>query len=137
MITGVGIDLVRTSRFVRWKDFSSAQLEKIFSSEELSTCQHDVIRLATRFAAKEAFFKALSTTLAIHSGIHHIPLSLLFICRCAWVHKSKNDIPMLVVRWDLIEERLGINLPSLTAHLSLSHEREYACAIVILEKKGA
>ena len=64
MIKGIGIDIVEIDRIrdavQRWRD---KFLEKIFNDSEISYCykRKSVFQcLAARFAAKEAFIKALS-----------------------------------------------------------------------------
>lgn len=61
---GVGIDVVEVSRFARAVAHRPRLLERIFTPRELQTCRssHNADeRLAARFAAKEAAFKALGS----------------------------------------------------------------------------
>ena len=64
MILGIGIDSVEIKRFEPWTSYSKNRLARIFSEHEitysLSNPKKAAERLAARFAAKEAFFKALS-----------------------------------------------------------------------------
>lgn len=58
----VGIDLVQVSRFARVMERWPALLHRMFTAAELGACPPSVgrdERLAARFAAKEATFKAL------------------------------------------------------------------------------
>ena len=62
MIKGIGTDIVEISRIAaliakRGETF----LQRVFTPEELVHCGRAAHRLAGRFAAKEAFFKALGT----------------------------------------------------------------------------
>ena len=63
MIAGIGTDIAEVSRFEKWIK-NPEMLERFFNENEISTaksetsqCQH----YAARFAAKEAFSKALGT----------------------------------------------------------------------------
>ncbi|MCD6186677.1 MAG: holo-ACP synthase, partial [Desulfuromusa sp.] len=65
-IIGIGTDLVCSERFRKFLDPGSKVLERIFSTEErrYSLQKRDPVpHLAARFAAKEAFLKALGTGL--------------------------------------------------------------------------
>ena len=67
MIYGIGTDIVAVERFQRFIDSgNSALLERLFTPAERSRCEKrkDAAScLAARFAAKEAFLKALGTGL--------------------------------------------------------------------------
>ena len=137
MILGVGIDLVSVERFKRWTTYSPAQLARVFSDAELCDCTDaagvlDPAKLATRFAAKEAFFKALSAAL-VNLDKTEQTFSLLWLCRHAQVKLGTWGVPVLVVDWAAIEQHIGSPLSKTAVHLSLSHEKEYACAVVDLE----
>lgn len=122
VIVGIGVDIVETNRLKRWMDVKGLP-ERFFSSEELSyaraknnSCH---ISLSAGFAAKEAFGKALGTGLAgirlkdisvIRNADGKPELALVNTAKCAFELSGAKRI-----------------------HLSLSHEKEYAAAIVILE----
>ena len=65
MVLGVGIDLVEISRFEsRSDDEDQAVLSDLFTVNEIAYCaskRYPARHLAARFAAKEAFLKALGT----------------------------------------------------------------------------
>jgi len=76
MIYGVGIDIVDVSRIERalerWGD---RFLRRIFTSSEMEYCRgkaKPASRFALRFAAKEAFLKALGLGLREGLSFHHI-----------------------------------------------------------------
>jgi holo-[acyl-carrier protein] synthase len=54
-----GVDLVEVERFARVVERRPRLLERIFTDAERACCAGDADRLAARFAAKEAVFKAL------------------------------------------------------------------------------
>ncbi len=125
MIIGCGVDIVNSNRFEKFTS-NEKFLERFFNKKEI-----DLIRrnntiakesLAVRFAAKEAFGKALGTGIGC--------LTLKNIC----VIKDELGKPLLLV-FDDVKEKLdksGANI----IHLSLSHDNDYAIAQVILEKTG-
>ncbi|MGL4982351.1 MAG: holo-ACP synthase [Treponemataceae bacterium] len=117
MIVGTGCDIVKVSRFEKWLENQSF-LNRFFHEDEIPTVKTPE-SLASRFAAKEAFVKALGT------GFRGI--SLKNIC----VISDDLGKPFLKLYNDahtIIEEK---NVKAI--HLSLSHEKEYAIAFVILE----
>ncbi|MGD0281678.1 MAG: holo-ACP synthase [Dissulfurispiraceae bacterium] len=120
MIKGIGIDIVETDRIrdavQKWGD---KFLNKIFNDIEISYCnkKKNIYEcFAARFAAKEAFIKALSDL--EYDG--EMPrLTNIVILN----HASGK--PCISVREDLAERHV--------INLSISHERHYAVAMVILE----
>lgn len=121
----VGIDSVDIERFSTWHTFTHKKLARIFTSEEITYClSHPVNsaeRFAVRFAAKEAFYKALSPL---------IPNSrpFLTIARTVSVIKHKQGIPYLHVVWETL------SVTPYTLHVSLTHTKSVATAIVIISE---
>ena len=124
MICGIGTDIAQVSRFEKWvKD--PKMLERFFHEKEMSSaksvasrCQH----YAARFAAKEAFSKALGT------GIAGFDLKEVYITN------NSEGAPVLNIEGaalSLMKKQLG----ECKAFVSLSHEKEYAVAFVVIEKK--
>ena len=124
MIAGIGTDIAEVKRFVKWvKDPS--MLERFFNEKELSSAGSEAARCqhyAVRFAAKEAFSKALGT------GISGFSLKEVYITNNS---EGKPSLNIEGAALSLLKERLG----ECTAFVSLSHEKEYAVAFVVLEKK--
>ncbi|MCH5290795.1 MAG: holo-ACP synthase [Treponema sp.] len=126
MIFGIGCDIAKVSRFERWVK-NPELLERFFNREEHAkgtsvSMQRLSEYYAVRFAAKEAFSKALGTGL---SG---------FSLRDVYVAKDELNRPSLAVTggaWSLLCERAGENP---LVQVSLSHEKEYALAFVVIEK---
>lgn len=124
MIVGLGIDLTSVSRIgdVRGRH-GDRFLERVFTEAEIALCtgRKDEDRgLAARFAAKEAAMKALGTGLA--GGI-------------AWrdveVVNGPGGKPDLVLRGAALEKAKDLGAQR---HLvSLTHDGDYACAVVVLE----
>jgi holo-[acyl-carrier protein] synthase len=123
MIVGIGVDLVYARRLERWR-FTPGLLERYFHPREISAAlsrgNAAAQSLAARFAAKEALGKALGTGLA---GI---------TLRDILVANRENGKPEMELFGSAAAalERSGAT----RIHLSLSHEREIAIAMVALEK---
>jgi len=123
-IIGIGTDLARSERFRKFLDPGNKVLERIFSAEErrYSLQKRDPVpHLAARFAAKEAFLKALGT--GLRDG-----LSWQQVC----VVLDPLGCPSLELSGRAVE--LMIACGATKAHLSYSHDGEYAVATVILEE---
>jgi len=122
-IIGIGTDLARSERFRKFLEPGNKVLERIFSTEErrYSLQKRDPVpHLAARFAAKEAFVKALGT--GLRDG-----LSWQQVC----VVLDDLGCPSLELSGRAVE--LMAACGAAKAHLSYSHDGEYAVATVILE----
>jgi holo-[acyl-carrier protein] synthase len=124
MIFGIGTDIVAVARLrAMWERHGDKAVERILASQEISDFNGAADKgrfLAKRFAAKEAFSKALGT------GVRP-PASLSAIA------VQHDDLGKPVFGFSaalcaLLEEK------KLKAHLSISDEAEYAVAYVILEQ---
>ena len=97
-------------------------LKRIFTEDEIAYCyerKEPYPSLSVRFAAKEAFVKAIRSEV-------HIPLTDIEIVN------DKNGRPSIMTKGKL---KQFINKKSIRhCHLSLSHEKEFGIAYVVLEK---
>jgi len=122
LITGVGIDIIQVQRMRRWRA-QPGLLERYFHPEELAAALSRGggadLSLASRFAAKEAFGKALGT------GLEGIVLKDIMVIN------HHNGRPELQI-FDTAQEALKKNGAN-RVHLSLTHEQDNALAIVVLE----
>ena len=122
MITGIGVDVVHAQRMERWR-ITPGILKRYFHplelSEALSRGSGANLSLAARFAAKEAFGKALGT------GLAGIVLKDIMVKNR---HNGKPDIEIFGSALAAFEKS-GAN----RIHISLTHEKENATAFVILE----
>lgn len=125
MISGIGIDLVNVDRIHRnILRFGHRLAERVLSDAELEeyfqSCRQ-AHYLARRFAAKEAFSKALGTGIRGTVTLRGISVS-----------HNPDGQPLLVLDPDIndIISTRGI----LSCHLSLADEKQHALACVILEK---
>lgn len=128
MIYGIGTDISDVRRFKKWVN-SPELISRFFAKEELFfleennktmdvACRH----YAARFAAKEAFVKALGT------GFVGIELKGL------WVSKNEDGKPFFSFNdktKKILDNRIGNKY---NIQLSISHEKEYAVAFVLIEK---
>lgn len=136
MVIGIGTDIVTVKRFASWED-KPKQLRKIFSDQEIAYCTQPVFsatQFAARFAAKEAFFKALSQAL-VYFKLNKKEFSLLFACKHIEVIKGKWDVPEVSINWGAFEAVIGEKIPEFDVKLSISHEATTALAFVIITDK--
>lgn len=125
MIYGIGTDIVAVQRLqTMWERHGDRALEKLLAPQEMAEFVQAANKgrfLAKRFAAKEAFSKALGT------GVR--PPAVLPAIAVSHDELGKPFLAFSPPLTDLIEKQ------GLTAHLSLSDEAEYAVAYVILERQ--
>ncbi|WP_296665113.1 holo-ACP synthase [Treponema sp. UBA753] len=124
MIFGVGCDITKVSRFEKWV-LSKDMIKRFYNESECisesASLQRKCEFYASRFAAKEAFSKALGT------GIRGFNLNEVFISKD---DNKKPEIKVLGNAKKLLEEKCG---EKYKIHVSLSHEKEYALAFVAIE----
>lgn len=122
MKQAAGVDIVQVSRFEKWKHWSENQLNRVFSIEEIAYAKSNPLfsaqRLAVRFAAKEAFFKAFCQLYPEKK------ISLLKIMTTVSVAKEASGKPYLLINY----KKLFVN--PLTITISLSHST--CCAIAVV-----
>src|SRR5512138_1893790 len=126
MIFGTGIDIVAISRFERFvAENNVLLLERLFTPHEREYCaarKRSAQHYALRFAAKEAFVKALGTGLG--DGISWKDMEVVND------PSGKPDLNLSGRAAELFRQH-GLN----RVFLSLSHDGNYAIASVILEGK--
>ena len=124
MIAGIGLDVVHVHRMTRWRNIAGL-LNRYFNptelSEALSRGTGVDLSLAARFAAKEAFGKALGTGLA---GI---------VLKDIMVKNRHNGQPEIVVSGTALKALKLCGAERI--HLSLTHEKDNAIAMVVLENE--
>ncbi len=76
MIFGIGIDIIEVKRIKKRLEDNDALRQKLYTETEQSYCESgNVVKYqsyAARFAAKEAFFKALGTGYRYGMAFHEI-----------------------------------------------------------------
>lgn len=122
MILGLGIDFVNVNRMRHWSNVDGI-VKRYFHKDEIeasySRGSSSILSLAARFAAKEAFGKALGTGL---SGLKLVDIE---------VKNDHNGKPEIVLHETALEAFMEHG--GKWIHLSLSHEEEAAVAVVIIE----
>jgi holo-[acyl-carrier protein] synthase len=123
MIHGIGIDMVNVERMrkavERWGD---RFLRRVFTAGEIAYAYEKAepwLSLSVRFAAKEAFIKAIGSEIAV--ALTDIE-----------VVNSSSGRPFFRMKDGV--EAFFKEKTIRCAHLSLSHEREYGVACVVLER---
>lgn len=122
MILGIGVDVVHVRRIDHWLTVPGLP-ERFFHPEELEAANQRgstrSLSLAARFAAKEAFGKALGT------GLRGIKL------RDIQVENTPHGRPDIVLSGTALDKFLAAGGGRVL--LSLTHERDNAIAMVVIE----
>lgn len=119
MIVAVGIDIIELERIERvWNRYRSRFIERHFTQEEIDYAfskSNPLPSLAARFAAKEAFQKCWRES---------------YGWKEVWVSREGRR-PILKFS-DKIQEE--IDAKGYVVHLSLTHSKENAAAVAIMEQ---
>jgi holo-[acyl-carrier protein] synthase len=126
MIVGIGIDVVEIARIDKmFADKGDRMLKRLFTAAELSYISLKAFpgqHLAARLAAKEAAYKALNgNELARGIGWRDIE-----------VFSRPDGSPELRLHGKAAERFVQLN--GVQIHVSLTHSRETAAAVVIVER---
>lgn len=125
MIVSIGIDIIEVYRIRETIERTPRFVERVFTQREREYCDKKgaaaAQSYAARFAAKEAFLKAIKTGWRGRITWHDIE-----------VVSDEMGVPNLEIRDEAKKflENLGAN----RIHLSISHTTDHAIAQVILEK---
>ncbi len=123
MIYGIGTDIIEVSRIKAVMEKDIGFREKIFTEGEIAYCEtkkHKFENYAARFSAKEAFLKAIGT--GWRFGIRFADID---------VYHDEYGKPLIRVYGKA--EELVKNEGISKIHVSLSHLKEMATAVVIVE----
>lgn len=126
MIYGIGLDLVENDRMARiihkWGD---KFLTRVFSRGEIAYCGRHTsqasIHYGARFAVKEAFLKAIGTGLG--RGVKLLDIEVV---------NDESGKPEISLSGGAQEFFSNAGLAKM--HLSITHTKSYASAVVLLEK---
>jgi holo-[acyl-carrier protein] synthase len=125
MIVSIGIDIVEVYRIRETMTRTPRFTERVFTLSEREYCDAKgaaaAQSYAARFAAKEAFLKALKTGWSGKITWHDIE-----------VVSDENRAPSLKIKGEALD--ILAKLGAEHIHLSMSHTTEHAVAQVILEK---
>lgn len=125
MIAGLGIDLIEVERVAANITREAGFRELVFSKREIDYCEGKTNKFehyAARFAAKEAFFKAIGTGWTTGTAFSEVEITN--------DDGGKPEISLLG-ETKIALDSLGI----FKILVSLSHLRSIASAVVIIEKQ--
>ena len=118
MIFGVGIDMIEVNRIQEKIEKNNGFKELVFSKNEMNYCEKSANKFehyAARFAAKEAFLKALGTGLTSEITLNDIEIL-----------NDSNGKPQLNLA-------ANTNIKYSKIFVSISHLKSIASAVVIIE----
>jgi holo-[acyl-carrier protein] synthase len=123
MIIGVGIDMIEVDRLMAKVNKDNGFRELVFSPTEIEYCESNLKseNYAGRFAAKEAFLKATGWGLLLGSNLCDIEIKS--------DERGKPSIRLSGAFKEKAEQNSWDKI-----HVSISHLKEIACAVVIIEK---
>ena len=125
MIFGVGIDLIEVARIEKQLGRGDNRFQRrLFTEQEIAYCERKkfkALHYAARFAAKEAFFKALGTGLG--GGLSWKDVEIVN-------DEAGKPAIRLSDKARLLAEERGLA----GLHVSLTHVKDTAAAVVIIEK---
>jgi holo-[acyl-carrier protein] synthase len=125
MILGIGLDLCEAKR-LRRALARPGFLERVFDDSEVAYCDRRARRdlhYAARFAAKEAFFKALGTGWGRGVAFRDVT-----------VESDGSHPPTLRLGGGAARRARALGVAR--SHLTLSHNGSYAVAVVVLEGRA-
>jgi holo-[acyl-carrier protein] synthase len=125
MIYGIGTDIIEVARIQKAMERNANFGGKIFTTGEIAYCdpmKNKYQHYAVRFSAKEAFLKAIGTGWRLGISFSDID-----------VYHDKYGKPLIRLTGKAAEfaEKEGISM----IYVSLSHIKETACAVVVVERQ--
>jgi holo-[acyl-carrier protein] synthase len=126
MIFGTGIDAIEVERIAQSiETYGDRFLRRIYSEEEIAYCNwryHSNEHFAARFAAKEAFSKALGT--GWRRG---------FIWKEVSIRNERSGRPVMYLYPTMQERAKKLIGPEFRIHVSLTHTKAMAEATCLIE----
>ena len=114
----IGIDIIKTARMKRLMErFGDKALEKFLAEDEKELVKNHTTA-AGFWAVKEAFSKALGTGIGAECSFHDMK-----------IYKDAKGAPKIALSRSIIQK---FNI--LNAALSITHDGEYAIAVVTIER---
>lgn len=125
MIHGIGTDIIETSRIKNSiENYGERFLNKVFTEIERDYCElfneKNYLHYAARFAAKEAFSKAIGTGFSQGFKLNEFSIK-----------NDKSGEPKAILHGNLLEKYRDFKIL-----VSLSHIEDYAVAYLIMEKSN-
>lgn len=125
MIVSIGVDIIEVYRIRETLERTPRFAERVFTPDERTYCEAkgaaSAQSYAARFAAKEAFLKALRTGWRGKITWHDMEII-----------NDSQGAPSLKISGEV--KRLLQKMGATNFHLSMSHTTDHATATVILEK---
>ena len=124
MTSGVGIDMIEVERVAEKINKESGFRELVFSKTEIAYCESKKNKFehyAARFAAKEAFFKALGTGWTDNTQFNEVEII-----------NNKDGKPEVHLLGYTLETINALGIKKIL--VSLSHIKTIASAVVMIEK---
>jgi len=124
MVIGIGIDIVSVADLREQIEGIENFLQEVFTAEEIATCSRraDPYQcFAARFAAKEAFMKAIGTGWT--DDIDFLSISVV---------SDGTSVPVITL--DARAQNALKYRGAFSTLLSLTHVPQYACAVVVLDQ---
>jgi len=123
MIKGIGTDIVDVARIKHsFDEYGERFLKRVFTETEISYCEHFAdtrfLHYAARFAAKEAFSKAIKT--GMRDGMAF---------KLVGIKNHPSGEPILELFGEM-NERWANHI----THVTLSHTSAIAVAVVVIEE---
>ncbi|MBT6745838.1 MAG: holo-ACP synthase [Flavobacteriales bacterium] len=123
MILGIGVDITEVDRIKRSISEGDHFKKRVFTEVEQNYCdsiKNSAESYAARYAAKEAFFKALGT--GWRGELKFTDLEVV-----------NNELGKPIVHLHNEAQRMAKEMGVKSVHISLSHTKETAIAYLILE----
>lgn len=121
----IGTDIISVNRVKSKIESDDGFKDSIFTQKEIKYCDDKVnshCNYAGRFAAKEAFLKALGC--GLRDGMKFTDIE---------IENNNLGKPVIHIYNKVLEKSNNIGISNIS--ISISHEREYATAVVLLELK--
>ena len=125
MIFGIGTDMIEVERVAEKIGKNSGFRELVFSKKEIAYCEAKTNKYehyAARFAAKEAFFKALGTGWKNGTAFNEIEIT-----------NDETGKPVISLLGETAISIAGMKLGKIL--VSISHLKTLASATVLIETK--
>ena len=126
MIIGIGTDIFEVERMKTKIEKQPSLIEGIFTDNEISYCnqfKNKAQRFAARYAAKEAFLKALGT--GWRDGITFKDIDII-----------NDDLGKPEIKLSGMAKQIADKLGVTAIHLSMSHTKDLANAFVIINNNN-
>lgn len=124
MIAGIGTDMIEVERVSEKMNRAEGFREMVFSKKEIEYCEskkHKFEHYAARFAAKEAFYKAIGAGWMNGTAFNEIEIS-----------NDEKGKPSLTLIGETAQLMTSMQIKNI--HVSLTHLKTMASAVVIIEK---